>query len=129
MIPIAFNGKALYLSTFIVIIFFSDSVPCLCEIQSMKYLQLVLQMLPVLPKTSSCLQTRASLLPTSQQSSAGPFQLRFALLDPSFCLPFCPFPSSRPVLITTAVAYFTWQQAGVGSLAMGAVQGRVVRWV
>lgn len=50
LIPIAFNGKALHLSTFIVIIFFSDSVPCLHEIQSMKYLQLVLQMLPVLPK-------------------------------------------------------------------------------
>lgn len=127
MIPIAFNEKALHLSPFIVVIFFSDSVPCLPEIQSMKYLQLVLQMLPTLPKNSSCLQTPASLLPLSQQGSAGPFRLSFALLLLSFCLPFCPFPSSSPVLVSAPVACFAWQQVGVGSLAVGAVQGAAVR--
>lgn len=120
MIPIAFNEKALHLSTFIAVSeFFSDSVQCLHEIQPMKYSQLVLQMLPKLPKTSSCLQNRVPV--TAEQCWS--FSAQLCSLLPSTCLPFCSFPASRPVLITIPVVYFIWQQVGMGSLAMGATQG------
>lgn len=67
------------------------------------------------------------LFSLSQQSSADCSQLSFTPLL-SVCLSFCPFPSSRPVLIMTPVAYSIWQHVGTEILAMGATQGVEVAW-